>query len=45
VHVRSQFIDWGTGVQLPAGRLPDQFLKVWWSFVWLPYVLWWNGTS
>ena len=30
----SQFIDWGTVVQLP-GRLPDQFLKVWRSFVWL----------
>ena len=39
-----QFIDWGTGVQLP-GRLPDQFLKVWRSFVWLPYILWRNGTS
>ena len=33
----AQFIDWGTVVKLP-GRLPDQFLKVWRSFVWL--VVW-----
>jgi len=30
-----QFIDWGTGVQLPK-RLPDQFPKVWRSFVYRP---------